>query len=145
MRRAVVSGFDVGRLMPEGRRRPDMQEALESTTPLHRFVLLAVADLDARGEAQARSFDVREFCEAHVEDLEGDPFGGGGITRQAIIRALSELEAVGLLAENVGDRSPVGKGRPVYSLSEDHGAVFEALASDEHVGSVARSVRSTHD
>lgn len=121
-----------------------MEEALDSTTPLQRFVLLAVADLDARGERQARSFDVREFCEAHAGELDGEPFGGG-VTRQAIIRALSDLEATGLLAENVGDRSPVGKGRPVYSLADDHQVVLEALASDEHVGHLARSVRSAHE
>lgn len=122
-----------------------MEEALESTTPLQRFVLLAVADLDARGERQARSFDVREFCEAHAEELDGEPFGGGGVTRQVVIRALSDLEATGLLVENVGDRSPVGKGRPVYSLADDHEVVLEALASDEHIGHLARSVRSARE
>lgn len=122
-----------------------MQEALESTTTFQRFVLLAVADLDARGETQARSFDVREFCEAHVEELDGDPFGGGGITRQAVMRALSELEVTGLLAENVGDRSPVGKGRPVYSLTGDCEDVLEALAGDANVGHLAHTVRSAHE
>ena len=120
-----------------------MQQALESTTPLQRFVLLAVADLDAREESGARSFDVREFCEANAEDLDGDPFGGGGVTRQGIIRALSALEASGLLQENVGDQSPVGKGRPVYSLADDPGAVLDALADDDHVGPLAQSVRSS--
>ena len=129
--------------MPEGPRNRGMDEALESTTPLQRLVLLAVADLDARGESGARSFDVREFCEAHLEDLDGNPFGGGGVTRQGIIRALSNLEATGLLRENVGDQSPVGKGRPIYSLGEDSEAVFEALETDDHVGPLARSVRSS--
>ena len=129
--------------MPEGRGRPGMEEALESTTPLQRLVLLAVADLDARGESGARSFDVREFCEAHLDELDGDPFGGGGVTRQAVIRALSNLEAAGLLRENVGDQSPVGKGRPIYSLAEDSGTVLEALETDDHVGPLARSVRSS--
>ena len=127
--------------MPEGYRRPGMQ-ALESTTPLQRFVLLAVADLDGREESAARSFDVREFCEAHAGELDGDPFGGG-ITRQGIIRALTALEAEGLLRENVGDQSPVGKGRPVYSLADEHEAVLDALADDDHVGPVARSLRSS--
>jgi hypothetical protein len=128
--------------MPEGYRRPDMQ-ALESTTPLQRFVLLAVADLDGREESAARSFDVREFCEAHAGELDGDPFGGGGITRQGVIRALSALEAEGLLRENVGDQSPVGKGRPVYSLADDPETILDALADDDHVGPVARSLRSS--
>ena len=128
--------------MPEGYRRPNMQ-ALESTTPLQRFVLLAVADLDGQGESGARSFDVREFCETHAGELDGDPFGGGGITRQGIIRALTALEATGLLRENVGDQSPVGKGRPIYSLADDPDAILDALASDDHVGPLARSVRSS--
>jgi hypothetical protein len=115
-------------------------EALESTTPLQRFVLVAVADLDTREGSGARSFDVREFCEAHLEALDGDPFGGGGVTRQGVIRALSELEAAGLLEENVGDTSPVGKGRPVYSLAEDPADVLAALAADDHVGPVAADV-----
>jgi DNA-binding transcriptional ArsR family regulator len=120
-----------------------MQEALESTTPLQRFVLLAVADLDAREGSGARSFDVREFCEAHLEELAGDPFGGGGVTRQGVIGALSELESAGLLEENVADTSPVGKGRPLYSLADDTGTVLEALASADHVGPLARSVRTS--
>lgn len=120
-----------------------MQESLDSTTPLQRFVLLAVADLDAREGTGARSFDVREFCEEHLEKLDGNPFGGGGVTRQAIIRALSALEAMGLLEENVGDRSPVGKGRPLYSLADDAEAVLGALAADEHVGPLAESVRAS--
>jgi len=119
-----------------------MQEALESTTPLQRFVLLAVADLDAREGSAARSFDVREFCEARLEELDGDPFGGGGVTRQAVIRALSALEAEGLLEENVGDQSPVGKGRPRYSLASDSGPVLDELAADDHVGPLAESVRT---
>lgn len=120
-----------------------MEEALESTTPLQRFVLLAVADLDARGDAGARSFDVREFCEARATELDGDPFGGGGFTRQGVIRALSALEAAGLLEEEVGDESPVGKGRPRYSLAEGPGAVLAALEADDHVGPVAESVRES--
>jgi len=129
--------------MPEARRRQGMEEALESTTPLQRLVLLAVADIDAREESGARSFDVREFCETHLDELGGDPFGGGGVTRQTVIKALSALEAAGLLEENVGDESPVGKGRPVYTLAADHAAVFEALAEDDHVGPVAQSVRAS--
>jgi len=128
--------------MPEGYGFHGMEEALESTTSLQRFVLLAVADLDAREGSAARSFDVREFCESHLEDLDGDPFGGG-VTRQSIIRALSALEAEGLLDENVGDQSPVGKGRPRYSLAADSGAVLDALAADDHVGPLAESVRSS--
>ena len=120
-----------------------MQEALDSTTPLQRFVLLAVADLDAREGTGARSFDVREFCEAHLEDLDGNPFGGGGVTRQGIIRALSNLEATGLLRENVGDQSPVGKGRPIYSLAEDADAVLGALADDDRFGPLVESVRAS--
>lgn len=120
-------------------------DALESTTPLQRFVLLAVVDLDAREESGARSFDVREFCEVHAEELDDDPFGGGGVTRQRVIRALTSLESTGLLQENVGDQSPVGKGRPTYSPPDDPGAILDALADDDHVGSVARSIRSSLD
>ncbi|PSQ12057.1 hypothetical protein BRC93_03260 [Halobacteriales archaeon QS_5_70_15] len=119
-----------------------MQEALDSTTPLQRFVLLAVADIEAREGTGARSFDVREFCEGHLDDLDGDPFGGGGVTRQGIIRALSALEAAGLLEETVGDQSPVGKGRPVYSLAADPGTVLDALATDDRFGPLAESVAS---
>lgn len=120
-----------------------MQQALESTTPLQRFVLLAVADLDARGEPGARSFEVRGLCESYAEDLDGDPFGGGGITRQTVIRALSALEAAGLLEEDVDDQSPVGKGRPRYSAVEDSEAVLAALEADDHVGPLAESVRES--
>ena len=122
-----------------------MQEAIETTTPLQRLVLLAVADLDTRGETPVRSFDVREFCESHADDLDGDPFGGGGVTRQGVIKALSALYDAGLLKEHVGDQSPVGKGRPAYALAADADAVFEALVADDHVGPLARSVTDEHD
>ena len=120
-----------------------MQEALESTTPLQRFVLLAVADLDAQGETPVRSFDVRDFCKSHAGDLDGNQLGGG-VTRETVIRALSELEAAGLLEEDVvGDQSPVGKGRPAYSLADGSEAVLEELAADEHVGGLAASIRES--
>jgi len=114
-------------------------DALADVPSFQRFVLLAVAELDDRGEDSIHSYDVRAVSTERVDAVEGDIFGG--VTRSEVIAALSELEAAGLLSETLDDRSPVGKGRPAYELALPAGEVLDALADDDHLGSLVERLR----
>lgn len=114
-----------------------MTDALAGAAdPFERFVLLAVADLTRRGEAPARSDTVLSWCRDH-EDGAPAP---RGVTERAVIDALESLQATDLLTrEEI--RSPVGKGRPAHALAVDPSEVFDALADDDAVGSLAAERR----
>jgi hypothetical protein len=105
-------------------------ETFEATTPFQRYVLSAVLVHERRGETPVQSFDVRDFCVEHLSTLEATSFESG-VSRESVIRALSTLEDEGLLESEVVDASPVGKGRPAYSLAVDPSALEDALADDE--------------
>ncbi len=110
-------------------------ELIEEATPFQRFVLLAVVELDRAGETPVYSFDVRDRCAGRLDDLAGDRFGG--VTREEVIKALSALAAADLLAEDRPDgESPVGKGRPAYSLAVDAAAALGTLAEDDALAPV---------
>lgn len=116
-------------------------EDLESVDPFHRLVLLAVVELRRRDDTPLHSFDVSgvcgDLCEEH-DELEA--VAPGGVTRQRVIQALSELEDEGHL-EKTTKRSPTGKGRPAYSLDVDEAAVMDALAADDRFEPVVRQFR----
>ena len=109
---------------------PTHMETFEAATPFQRYVVLAVFAHENRGETPVQTYEVRDFCVEHLSALEGSPFEGG-VSRESIIRALSALEESGLLDSEVVDASPVGKGRPAYSLAVDEAAVREALLGEE--------------
>lgn len=106
------------------------------TDPFERFVLLAVADLTARGEAPARSDTVLSWCRDH-EDRAPAP---RGVTERAVIDALESLQSTDLLTRAKVD-SPVGKGRPAHALAVETDAVFESLADDDALGDLAAATR----
>jgi hypothetical protein len=114
-------------------------EELEPMSAFERYVLLAVLAHDRRDETPVQSYDVRDFCVEHLPDLAGDPFEAG-VEREAVIRALSVLEAEDLLVSEVVDGSPVGKGRPAYRLAADADRLGEALTDDDLLGEVAASL-----
>lgn len=114
-------------------------ETLETATPFQRYVVLAVLAHEERDETPVQTFDVRDFCVDHLSSLEGNPFEGG-VSREAVIRALSALEEEGVLESEVVDASPVGKGRPAYRLAVDAGPVRESLLGDELLGTLLRSL-----
>lgn len=114
-------------------------ETLETATPFQRYALLGVLAHERRGETPVQTFDVRDFCVEHLSALESPAFEGG-VSRESVIRALSVLEDAGLLDSEVVDGSPVGKGRPAYSLAVEEASVHEFLAADELLGSLTRSL-----
>jgi predicted ArsR family transcriptional regulator len=112
---------------------------LDAATPFQRFVLLELAELDAADETPAFDYDVKEMCEARIDDLASEPFGG--VTREQVIKALSKLEAGGLIEQaTIEGASPVGKGRPAYRLAGDRATLIEALSDDEVLGVLARDL-----
>lgn len=116
-------------------------EAIEEATPFQRFVLLAVLELDRTGATPVYSFDVRDRCVERLEDLAVDRFVG--VTREEVIKALSALAAADLLAEERPDgESPVGKGRPAYSLAVDATVALDALAEDDALAPVVGELRA---
>lgn len=117
-----------------------MEQTLDEATPFQRFALFAVLELDREGATPVHSFDVRERAAERVDDLAGGRFGG--ITREEVIKALSALEAEGLLTEvRRDDKSPVGKGRPAYGLAVDAADALDALAGDDVLAPMVRELR----
>lgn len=118
------------------------ESAIESATPVQRFVLLAVVDLASREESPVHSYDVKRTCESLSEVIEGELFAG--VSRQEVINALTALEEDGLLREERVE-SPVGKGRPAYELAVPAGTVLDALGDDGRVERVVERVRERRD
>lgn len=113
---------------------------VESLDAFHRFVLLAVTELEQAGDTPAPSYAVREQAAARVDDLDAEFVGG--VTREKVIKALSMLEADALLEQETEDAQPTGKGRPKHRLVHDAETVLDALADDDRVGSYATRLRA---
>ncbi len=112
-------------------------------TLIQRFVLLGVTHLAEREECPAHSADVRRVCTERLEDLDGDVLGN--LSEPDVIRALNRLEADGLLEPaTVEDASPVGKGRPTYSLNVEVETVLDAFQDDERVAHFVDRIRTRH-
>jgi hypothetical protein len=96
-------------------------------TPLQQYILLGAASLELEGHETFQSYDVRDYCVDNLDRLNEDPFEGG-ITREAVIRALSKLEGQRYVETEFDERSPVGKGRPNYRLAVDTDPLLDELA-----------------
>lgn len=114
------------------------ENAVETASEFQRFVLLAVAELSTPEAEPVHSYDVKTACETHAETIDAELFGG--VTRREVINALSALSEAGLL-EETSTTSPVGKGRPAYTLAVAPEAVFDALADDGRLGSLVERLR----
>jgi hypothetical protein len=113
--------------------------------PFQRFVLLSVIDLRARDDMPVHSFDVTGVCEDLLDEFdELDGMVPGGVTRQRVINALSELESADLLGEEQKE-SPTGKGRPAYALDIAEEAVLDHLADDDRFGPAVERIRDRRD
>ncbi|AQL41454.1 hypothetical protein BV210_01420 [Halorientalis sp. IM1011] len=118
---------------------------LDAVDPFHRFVLLSVIDLRARDDVPVHSFDVTGVCEDLLDEFEGlDEMAPGGVTRQRVINALTELESADLLGEERKE-SPTGKGRPAYSLDIAEEEILETLAEDDRFADAVELIRDRRD
>lgn len=118
-----------------------MTQAIESTSLSQRVVLLGVVELSEQGETPAHSGEVKGTCAERLREIEGDVVGG--ISESEVIRALNDLAAEGILSQDeVEDQSPVGKGRPAYSLSVERTEALDALGEDERLGALVDKIRA---
>lgn len=102
---------------------------IESLSLTEQAVLLAVTELQQNDETPAQTHDLRRVCRERLTDVDTDTEVIGTITEADVMRSLYRLEADGIVDEEQPDeRSPTGKGRPAYSLSEPADAVYDAVA-----------------
>ena len=102
-------------------------------TLVEQVVLLGVV---AGADEALRPDQVRRSCNDRLADATGR------LSEADVSRALNTLSAEGLLDEGASDdRSPVGKGRPAYTLAVDDSAALDALAGQESVAPLVASVR----
>ncbi len=118
---------------------------ISDVNPFQRFVLLSVIDLRARDDVPVHSFDVTGVCEDLLEEFDGlDEMVPGGVTRQRVINALSELESADLLGEKRKE-SPTGKGRPAYALDIAEEEVLDDLAADDRFVEAVERIRGRRE
>jgi hypothetical protein len=115
---------------------PDM-----STMSLaNRVVLFGLASLETTDETPAHAPAVRHACTGHASELADTVVGT--LDEATVARALNELEADSHVERVAPDHtSPVGKGRPEFSLVDDADVVLDALAGDDHFASAVATVR----
>ena len=119
---------------------PDGDE-MGSASLLEKVTLLAVADLATQGETPSYPFDVRTAIRDCIESIADDVIGMPD--EAAVSRALKALEARNsVVVADADDRSPVGKGRPAYTLDVDPEAVLDGLAADERLETAIAEVRA---
>ncbi|WP_424018750.1 hypothetical protein ACOZ4N_04540 [Halorientalis pallida] len=118
---------------------------IDGVDPFHRFVLLSVIDLRARDDVPVHSFDVTGVCEDLLDEFDDlDGMVPGGVTRQRVINALSELESADLLGEQRKE-SPTGKGRPAYALDIAEDEVLDHLEDDDRFGDAVERIRDRRE
>jgi hypothetical protein len=117
-----------------------MDETLHSMRSFEQFVLLSVVELAAADAMPAHSYDVAQTAQAHLDDIDRDPFGG--VQRQEVISALQTLADAELLEKSKAE-SPTGKGRPGYGLAIDAGTVLDELADVEGLRSYVETLRAS--
>jgi len=104
-----------------------------------RVVLLGLVALSAAGETPAHTGRVVRTCDERAGSIRADVLGR--VSEAEVNRALNRLEADGYVdCVDGDDTSPVGKGRPQYTLATERGAVVDALVDDEQVGDLATQV-----
>lgn len=114
-------------------------EGVSQTSLAQRVVLLGLVSLAEREACPAHSFEIRRECAALEHDVD-DVLGG--LSEADVMRALNELQAIGLVEEHaLEDPSPVGKGRPNYEPAVDSKSLLDVLSDDHRVGRVVTHVR----
>jgi len=109
-----------------------MSDDITSLSLSGRVVLLTVAHLSQTNETPAHTGQVIRANADHLDAVEADTLGK--ISEAEVSRALNRLESEELVEmASQSERSPVGKGRPVYSLAVEVETVLESLADDDDV------------
>ena len=109
-----------------------MNEELESTSLVERIVLCCLVDLAGEGETPVNTAELREIITERLEGVGSHHVGR--VAEADVMRALNGLSEQPMVSEErPDDRSPVGKGRPVYDLTVDPAPLREALADDDRL------------
>ncbi|WP_302082664.1 hypothetical protein [Salinibaculum rarum] len=116
-----------------------MSADITSLSLTGRVVLLTVTHLSQADETPAHTGQVIRANADHLDAVEADTLGK--VSEAEVSRALNRLEDEGLVEmASQSERSPVGKGRPVYSLAVNTETVLEDLADDDDVAPLAERV-----
>ena len=109
-----------------------MSANLDETSLAQRIVLCCLADAAESDETPLNTAEIREAASERLD--RDDTEDMGHLSEADVMRALNGLAETEIVDESrPDDRSPVGKGRPVYSLTVDVEAVRECLAGDDRV------------
>lgn len=116
-----------------------MPDAINSLSLSSRVVLLTITNLTQNDETPAHTGQVIRTSANHLDAVEADTLGK--ISEAEVSRALNRLEDKKLVEmANQSEKSPVGKGRPAYTLAVDVETVLDVLADDDDVGPLVEQV-----
>ena len=116
-----------------------MSDTITSLSLSGRVVLLTVTHLSQREETPVHTGQVIRANADQLESVDADTLGK--ISEAEVSRALNRLESEELVAmTDQNDTSPVGKGRPAYTLSASVDDVLDALADDDDVAPLVEQV-----
>jgi len=106
-----------------------------------RVVLLSMTQLSQTDETPVHTGRVIRATTEHVADIDADTIGK--LDEAEVNRALNRLEADDFVEQaEIDDTSPVGKGRPTYTLNVDTDTVLTELADDAEVAPLAEKIRA---
>lgn len=118
-----------------------MAQNIESVPLSGRVVLLSMTHLSLAGETPVHTGQVIRATSEHLESIEADTIGK--LDEAEVNRALNNLEADDFVEmADVGDASPVGKGRPAYRLGTDVETILETFRDDDSVARLAEKIDS---
>ena len=118
-----------------------MAENIESLSLSGRVVLLSMTQLSLAGETPVHTGQVIRATTEHLESVTADTIGK--LDEAEVNRTLNRLEADDFVEMADADNtSPVGKGRPAYSLNVHVEAVLESLSTDDDVAPLVDEISS---
>jgi len=111
-------------------------DTVASLTLPERVVLAAVATLERDGETPVQVNVVTQHCQTYTESLPDI----GRLSEADVDGALNTLEAKELVeVPEMGETSPIGKGRPAFEPATDADDILASLAADDQLEDVVES------
>lgn len=118
-----------------------MANEIDSLSLSGRITLLGMAHLSKHDDTPAHTGEVIRTCTEYLETGEVETLGK--LSEAEANRALNRLEDGGFVeTADVGDASPVGKGRPSYTLALDTDRVLSTLGDDDEVAPLVEQVEA---
>lgn len=118
-----------------------MGDDIEQTSVSERVVLLSMSQFSLTGQTPVHTGEVVRAASDHLDAVETETLGK--LDEAAVNRALNRLESKGFVEMAAFNRnSPVGKGRPTYTLDVDVEHVIETLGDDDTVAGLVDRIRN---